>query len=430
MTSEPYIEIISEIVQEVSKRSEYYEKGFMKLVLVRTSDSYKIHSGVISFSSVGEVITEGTLDYGNLIFVSETFELRHFEKKLINLAKKGTFSISTYESLPAQGNFQQIQYYPSKNATGYLYSPWPRYYLAYSLSDSNFRVPHEPLLKPGLPLYPDGNKAITDFLDLRINNPASYIFIQVPDFKLRIEDLVISGNTVRLTINSKADSDQFIGKFYADMEKHSVYSTERLYTMQSPELSFVENQVAFTFENDFEYILGVVMDIEAGDIIDYRGYSFGYGPKEGVTLDLQELEIQEIIRRGENLQVELKQNLDNPDRILKTVVAFANTRGGRIFIGASDDTRIIGFDHDKNSQIENYITGNLDPLPSFEVSNVFVNQIPITIIEVPEGENKPYSHRELGFFVRSGSSNRSATRTDMDEIYKDKQSSIAGLRSF
>lgn len=417
-------------MQEVTKRSKYYEKGYVKLVLVRTGDSYKIHSGVISFSSAGDVITEGTLDYGNLLFVTETFELRHLKKKIENLAQKGTFIIGAYESLPAQGNFQQIQYIPSKNRTGYLYSQWPRYYLAYSLSDSNIRMPHEPLFKPGLPLYPDGNKAITDFLDLRINNPASYIFVQIPDFKLRIEDLVISGNTVRLTINSKADSDQFIVKFYADMEKHSEYSTERLYTMHSPELSIADNQVEFTFENDFEYILGVVMDIDAGEIIDYRGYSFGYGPQEGVTLDLQELEIQEIIRRGENLQVELKQNLDNPDRVLKTVVAFANTRGGRIFMGASDDTRIIGFEHDKNSQIENYITGNLDPLPNFEVSNVFVNQIPITIIEVPEGDNKPYSHRELGFFVRSGSSNRSATRTDMDKIYQVKQSGITGLRSF
>lgn len=75
--------------------------------------------------------------------------------------------------------------------------------------------------------------------------------------------------------------------------------------------------------------------------------------------------------------------------------------------------------------IENYITGNLDPLPNFEITNVTVKDTPITILEVPEGNNKPYSHRELGFFVRSGGSNRSATRIDMDKIYEERQSGVS-----
>ena len=430
MTSEDNQDLISEIVENVSKRSEYYGKGFVKLVLVRSGNSFIIHSGVISFTSKGETIQEGTRDYGDILFVTETFATRHIKKKLVELSQKETFSISTYESLPAKGRFQQLQQFPSKNRMGYLYSPWPRYYVEYSLTERNVRVPRGPLAKPGLLLYPSSDKAITDFLDLRIINLPSGILIQIPEFKLRIENLIIAGNTVRLTITCKTDASPFIGKFYADKEMHSVYTTERLYSMHSPELRFVDNQVEFTFENDFEFISGVVMDNETGEMIDHREYSFSFGPQEGVTLDFQELEIQEIIRRGENLQVELKQNLDNPDRVLKTVVAFANTRGGRIFMGVSDDTRIIGFDQDKNSQIENYITGNLDPLPSFELSNVLVNKIPITIIEVPEGDNKPYSHRELGFFVRSGGSNRSATRTDMDKIFQDKQRGLSRLTSY
>lgn len=427
MTSESNDKLVSEIAMLVSKNSEYFSTGYVKLVLGRTGDSFNIHSGVISFLLKSELIEDGIIDYGDILFVTETFEPRHIKKILEELSQKETISISQFESLQVKGKFQQIQHIPSKNSMGYLYSPWPRYYIQYALSQSNVRLPNEPLAKPGLPVYPDGRKAVTDFLDLRTANITNSILIQIPKFRLRIEDLVISGKSAKLQITSNAESEKIIGKFYADMEIQSVYVTERFYAMHSPELEFVDNQVEFSFDDDFEYILGLVMDAETGEVLDYRGYSFGYGPVEGVTLDLQALEIQEIIRRGENIQVELKQNLDNPDRIMKTVVAFANTRGGRIFIGVSDDLRIIGFDHTKNDQIENYITGNLDPLPNFEITNVTVKESPITILEVSEGNNKPYSHRELGFFVRSGGSNRSATRTDMDKIYEERQRGVSRL---
>jgi hypothetical protein len=429
MTSESNQELISEITEIVSKHSAFYSKGFIKLVLIRTDDSYNIHSGIISFLPKGESIEEGTRDYGDILFLTETFAPRYIKNRLEELSQKGTLIINRFESLPATGKFQVIHHIPSKNRMGYLYSLWPRYYIEYNLTQSRFPVPHEPLAKPGLQIYPDGRKAITDFLDLRTSNPTNSILIQMPKYKLRIENMVISGKTVRLTITSNVNLAKFIVKLYADMEIHSVTVTERFYAMHSPELKLIDNHVEYTFDNDFEYILGLVMDNETGETIDFRGYSFGWGPQEGVTLDLQELEIQEIIRRGENLQVEFKQNLDNSDRILKTVVAFANTRGGRIFMGVSDDTRIIGFDPDKNDQVSNLITGNLDPLPNFSISNVLMNKIPISIIEVQEGDNKPYSHRELGFFVRSAGSNRSATRTDMDKIYEEKQSGVSYFRS-
>lgn len=49
----------------------------------------------------------------------------------------------------------------------------------------------------------------------------------------------------------------------------------------------------------------------------------------------------EIIHLPEGQILELKRDLSSPKNILKTIVAFANTPGGRIIIGVEDSSRMI-----------------------------------------------------------------------------------------
>ena len=44
-----------------------------------------------------------------------------------------------------------------------------------------------------------------------------------------------------------------------------------------------------------------------------------------------------------------------------------------------------------------------------------------SIIRVKEGKDKPYSHRQLGIYVRSRGTDRRATRTDLDPIYRERE---------
>ncbi len=49
--------------------------------------------------------------------------------------------------------------------------------------------------------------------------------------------------------------------------------------------------------------------------------------------------IAELITADEGKTLEFKQDLSSPRNILKTLVAFANTAGGKIIIGVTDKAR-------------------------------------------------------------------------------------------
>ena len=46
-----------------------------------------------------------------------------------------------------------------------------------------------------------------------------------------------------------------------------------------------------------------------------------------------------MLRRPEGKDLEFKRDLSSPARVLRTVVAFANTTGGTILIGVEDRNR-------------------------------------------------------------------------------------------
>lgn len=46
--------------------------------------------------------------------------------------------------------------------------------------------------------------------------------------------------------------------------------------------------------------------------------------------------------------------------------------------------------------------------------------IPILMVRVPSGENKPYVLRDRGVFVRRNATNRQATRNELDEFYANR----------
>lgn len=120
-----------------------------------------------------------------------------------------------------------------------------------------------------------------------------------------------------------------------------------------------------------------------------------------------EKELKFILQEGEGLKIEFKESFDKS--LAKEMAAFANSEGGRIFLGVTDDGEVkeIKINNKLKSQIQD-IANNCDP--SIKISLEEFNHI--MIINVYEGHDKPY-RCGLGFFLRVGPNSQKLKR---DEI--------------
>jgi ATP-dependent DNA helicase RecG len=124
-------------------------------------------------------------------------------------------------------------------------------------------------------------------------------------------------------------------------------------------------------------------------------------------------ELRLILEEGEGYKIEFKESLTNIDR---EIVAFANSSGGKIFLGITDDSRIKGIliTNKLRSQIQD-IANNCRP----KIKIIFEEHDNILIINVREGEDKPYECSS-GFFKRLGANSQKMTRNEILESFKSE----------
>lgn len=53
------------------------------------------------------------------------------------------------------------------------------------------------------------------------------------------------------------------------------------------------------------------------------------------------MQVEEMLRQPEGKTLEFKRDLSSPSPVLRTLVAFANSAGGRLLIGVEDRTRAV-----------------------------------------------------------------------------------------
>lgn len=107
-------------------------------------------------------------------------------------------------------------------------------------------------------------------------------------------------------------------------------------------------------------------------------------------------EIISLIQSGEGFNLEFKRKVQ-PD-LGREICAFANAKGGRILIGVEDNGKICGY-NDANRERSNIqlIARNCDP--PIEINLESAAQV--MIVDVPEGNNKPYRCSD-GFLFEKG----------------------------
>jgi hypothetical protein len=308
-------------------------------------------------------------------------------------------------------------------------SGWHRFplffpYYEYNLSiDQDFKgeSPQQPLYGVDLPVFPSGGAAIESFFSTRLGDNSSYggfLAALVPDYRGKIEEIRIGTNSIQVEIECLAGSSEkdLIGKLF--VRYHGGISI-------TADLNFTDHKASAEIRDFPRDLLVVLLCRQDGELVDRRSFLAGSQyVTEGVTIEAPEQDIEQVIQMGESDAVEFKREIPSQrEQIAVGATAFANRRGGRIFIGVADDCSIFGCRLDKPKDTINQILRSYcDPPLDVSIDEVQIRNLPIIVVTIPEGKDKPYAVKDKGIYIRSGASKRIATRYELDEMYSGKHS--------
>lgn len=138
--------------------------------------------------------------------------------------------------------------------------------------------------------------------------------------------------------------------------------------------------------------------------------------------------LESFLARSEGKRLEFKRDLSSPTPFLKTVVAFANTAGGTIVVGVTDQTKeVIGVTKplELEERIANLIHDGVEPvvIPTIEI--MAWRKKSVLSIDVALSSMRPHFMKkkglEQGAYVRVGSTNRVADRLLIEELKRSVQ---------
>ncbi len=124
-------------------------------------------------------------------------------------------------------------------------------------------------------------------------------------------------------------------------------------------------------------------------------------------------DVLEVLGKGEDSQHRFKENFTNAESLAGEMVAFSNSSGGMILIGATDEGKLAGLSPDDvrrlNQLIANTATNNVKNPINPVTENIKVGENLLMVVHIPEGLDKPYMDNGGVVWIKSGSDKRRVT---------------------
>ncbi|MDR2895080.1 MAG: putative DNA binding domain-containing protein [Propionibacteriaceae bacterium] len=140
-----------------------------------------------------------------------------------------------------------------------------------------------------------------------------------------------------------------------------------------------------------------------------------------MVLDLT-LDDHERLTAPESKTREYKQNLGNPERVLQSVVAFANSAGGELIVGVHDDRTVVGVRDPlmEQQRLAHLIADSIQPQLAPAIDLVTLADKTVIVATIPLGSQRPYHLKSGGKFqgtyYRTGAGNRQAGAAMVREL--------------
>ncbi len=138
---------------------------------------------------------------------------------------------------------------------------------------------------------------------------------------------------------------------------------------------------------------------------------------------MTETDLLQALACGEDSRHQFKRDATNADGMAAELAAFANSGGGKVFLGVADDGSIAGLDSAAvrrlNQLISNAASQHVRPPLHPQTDNVQTAQGLVLVVSVPDGLNKPYMDLQGRVWVKSGADKRHVTaREEMQRIFQ------------
>ncbi|MFO0449217.1 MAG: Fic family protein [Pseudomonadota bacterium] len=128
---------------------------------------------------------------------------------------------------------------------------------------------------------------------------------------------------------------------------------------------------------------------------------------------MTEQELLALISRGEDGRHQFKADATNAIQLATELAAFANSGGGRLFLGDADSGTVAGLDsaavHRLNQLLSSASSQHVRPPVHPTTQNVATAHGLVIVVKVPDGVAKPYMDHEGRIWVKHGADKRRVT---------------------
>jgi ATP-dependent DNA helicase RecG len=131
-------------------------------------------------------------------------------------------------------------------------------------------------------------------------------------------------------------------------------------------------------------------------------------------------EIKQLIEAGENSHIEFRSASFRNESLAKEVVAFANMKGGVVFIGITDTGELQSIEKGTEERVVNICRNTILPPIIPEIDTIVVNGTRILRIQIDAGKHKPYKLKTNNrFYIRAGSVSIEPTNEELVRLFQD-----------
>lgn len=451
LTHEDCLKEISEIL---SLNKPYYEKICIRAVMVK-DEKNKTNPWRNVMCTV-KILPKGVKQTKYRNYIYDDVHLYEYWTKAVNLLSvlddlknKGIKTNSHTLFLGDGMNIREVQYHSHHN----FYSDFPGYLYNTSHMSERINIPRHPLLRYDNPYFANPYVAIATWCELPdfrgdSDGRLGTAMLFLPECREYFEELKYNMKEKSLFVKIKKEKKKH--NLYLKGEYKSPYGYKTINKSIKSKIEVLEilPEEAETIETFEMYLID-----ENDNVFDFH-IEDKYERKKGMQIfkvtgeKTKQDVVKEALRFCENEWIEFKPYVRKGDQkigeFIETTIAFANTNGGKIFIGIDRHAVIKGVDadikkeakkqgKDIDSTLQEYIgyvrqeilDGLNKTLPLNVYTQVYASKT-LIIIEVPKGDRKPYaklSSRDI--YIRKGANNvKPDPDTELAKLYKREEQLI------